>query len=231
MVAAAIFATPARRGEGSRETPGEQLRALGGILKSRVFWRFAPQTAAIVGGFMAIQGLWAVPWLIEVNGQTRESAAFHLLLTSGAMLAGFLAIAFLVVPLQRRGIEPETILKAGMGVGVLVSLAIVADLGATYTLWFALGLVFSVGNLAYALLSSHFPPHLSGRVNTALNLGAFIGAFGLQWGFGALLDVLQANGLPPREAYRWTYGGLLALQALAYGWFMLGAARTAGGRA
>ena len=76
-------------------------------------------------------------------------------------------------------------------------------------MWFALGLVFSVGNLAYALLSSHFPPHLSGRVNTALNLGAFIGAFGLQWGFGALIDVLQANGLPPREAYRWTYGALV----------------------
>jgi MFS family permease len=231
LVAGAILSTPARSVAGDGETLGEQLRALGGILKSRVFWRFAPQTATIVGGFMALQGLWAVPWLIEVNGQTRESAAFHLLLTSGAMLTGFLAIAFLVVPLRRRGIEPETILKAGMGAGVLVSLAIVADLGATHALWFGLGLVFSVGNLAYALLSTHFPPHLSGRVNTALNLGAFIGAFGLQWGFGALLDVLQANGLPPREAYRWTYGALVVMQALAYGWFMLGTARTAGGRA
>jgi hypothetical protein len=188
-----------------------------------VFWRFAPQTAAIVGGFMAVQGLWAVPWLMAVNGQSRESAAFHLLLTSGAMLSGFLAIAFLVAPLRRRGVEPETMLKAGMGAGVLVTLAIVADLGSTHFLWFCLGLVFSAGNLAYAVLSAHFPLRLSGRVNTALNLAAFVGAFGLQWGFGALLDVLQANGMPLRDAYRWTYGVLLVIQALAYGWFMINA--------
>ncbi len=231
LVAAAIFATPERRVEGSNETPGEQLRALGDILRSRVFWRFAPQTAAIVGGFMAMQGLWAVPWLMEVNGQTRESAAFHLLLTSGAMLTGFLAIALLVVPLRRRGIEPETILKAGMGAGVLVSLLVVADAGATHALWFALGLVFSVGNLAYALLSAHFPMRLSGRVNTALNLAAFIGAFGLQWGFGALLDALRTNGVPARDAYRWTYGVLLVLQVLAYSWFLAGGRiRTPGDR-
>ena len=228
LVAVAIFSTPERRVDGARETLGEQLRALGGILKSRVFWRFAPQTAAIVGGFMAIQGLWAVPWLIAVNGQTRAAAAFHLLLTSGAMLTGFLAIAFLVVPLQRRGVEPETILKAGMGAGVLVTLAIVADLASTHALWFCLGLVFSVGNLAYALLSAHFPVQLSGRVNTALNLAAFVGAFGLQWGFGVLLDALQANGMPAPEAFRWTYGVLLVMQALAYAWFMIGADRAAG---
>jgi MFS family permease len=223
LVATALVASPEKRIDGPHEELSEQLAALANILTSRVFWRFAPQTATIVGGLMALQGLWAVPWLMVVNGQTRDAAAFHLLLTSGAMLCGFLAIAFLVVPLRRRGIEPESLLKAGMGVGVLVTLAIVADLASTHLLWFLLGLVFSVGNLSYALLSAHFPPRLSGRVNTALNLGAFIGAFGLQWGFGAALDLLQGSGMPAREAYRWTYGGLLAIQALAYGWFMIGA--------
>jgi len=222
LVALAIFMTPEKRTAGHHETLGEQLRALGGILGHRVFWRFAPQTAAIVGGFMALQGLWAAPWLMQVNGYSRESAAFHLFLSSGAMLAGFLGLALLVIPLRRRGIEPEAILKVGMGAGVLVTAAIIGEMGPTQALWFGLGLVFSVGNLAYALLSAHFPPSLSGRVNTALNLAAFAGAFGLQWGFGAMLDLLQAHGLPPRDAFRWTYGALLAMQALAYGWFMVG---------
>jgi MFS family permease len=222
LVALLIFTTPDKRASGSGETLGEQWRALTGILKSRVFWRFAPQTAAIVGGFMALQGLWAVPWLTQVSGYTREAAAFHLLLTSGAMLAGFLAIAFFVIPLKQRGIEPETILKTGMGGGIVVMLLILAGIGSTHLLWFCLGLVFTVGNLAYALLSAHFPPQLSGRVNTALNLGAFLGAFGIQWGLGVLVDTLSAQGMTTADAYRWAFGVLLAIQAMAYGWFLVG---------
>jgi MFS family permease len=222
MVAAFIFSTPERPASGTRESLVEQFRALGGIVTSRIFWRFAPQTAAIVGGFMAIQGLWAVPWLMTFNGYSRETAAFHLLLTSGAMLIGFLAIATLVTPLRRRGIMTESILKAGMGSGVAVTFAIVADVGHTYVLWFCLGLVFSVGNLAYALLCANFPLSLAGRVNTALNLCTFAGAFGLQWGFGALVDSLQTSGVTIREAYQWTYGVLLVLQVAAYAWFLAG---------
>jgi MFS family permease len=222
LVALLIFSTPERRGGISDETPGEQLRALGGILKSRAFWRFAPQTAAIVGGFMAVQGLWAVPWLTQVSGYSRETAAFHLLLTSTAMLLGFLAIAFLIVPLKRQGVEPESILKVGMGAGVAVLLLIVMGIGPSYLLWFCLGLVFTVGNLAYALLAAKFPLALSGRVNTALNLAAFAGAFGIQWGLGVLVDTMSAQGLSTQEAYRNAFAVLLAVQALAWGWFVAG---------
>jgi MFS family permease len=218
--AALIFSTPERAAAAGRETLAEQLRGLAGVLGSRVFWRFAPQSAVAIGGFMAIQGLWAVPWLTRFNGLSREAAAFHLLLTGSAMLIGFLALATLVTPLRRRGIEPETILKVGMGGGVLITLAVVADVGATHALWFCLGLVFSVSNLAYALLSSRFPLALSGRVNTALNLVTFAGAFSLQWGFGALVDVLIAHGLAERAAYQTSYGLLLVLQAAAYVWFV-----------
>jgi predicted MFS family arabinose efflux permease len=226
IAAAGIFSTPERQTQARRESLAEQLQALGKILKDPIFWRFAPQTTAFSGGFMALQGLWAVPWLMGFNGYSRADAAFHLLLTSIAMLTGFLALALLVTPLQRRGIHPLSLLKGGLGIGALVILAIVADVGSSHLLWFALGLVFSVSNLAYALLCAHFPARLSGRVNTALNLAAFIGAFGLQWGFGALLDALQASGMPAREAFRWTFGVLCVLQVLSYGWFMAGGRRT-----
>jgi predicted MFS family arabinose efflux permease len=223
LAAAGIFSTPEKQKVGAGETVAEQLRGLGEILKSRAFWRFAPQTAMIVGGFMAVQGLWAVPWLMHFNGLSRDAAAFHLLLTGIAMLAGFLAIAFFVIPLQRRGIPPQRILLIGMGLGVAVNAAIVLDLLPSQAAWFMLGLVFSVGNLAYALLQAQFPAGLAGRVNTALNLGAFAGAFGLQWGFGAGVDLLLTNGLAQREAYQWTFGALVLLQTASYGWFALGA--------
>jgi hypothetical protein len=109
-----------------------------------------------------------------------------------------------------------------MGLGLLVTAAIVFDFGHTYLTWFGLGLVFSVGNLAYALLCSHFPVRLAGRANTALNLATFAGAFGLQWGFGALVDRLLGAGLVAKEAYQWSYGVLLALQVVSYAWFVIG---------
>jgi predicted MFS family arabinose efflux permease len=219
LVAVLIFSTPDKPAARAGETLREQLRGLGRVLASRAYWRFAPLTATVAGGFMAIQGLWAVPWLMQFSGYTRQVAAFHLLLTSIAMVCGFLAIATLVGRLQRRGIPPQTLFLGGLGAGLGVILLIVLDAAPTPLLWFALGLVFSVSNLAYALLAARFPGHLSGRANTALNLAAFVGAFSIQWGFGVLVDRLQAEGLAPREAYRWSLATLLAIQAISYLWF------------
>jgi MFS family permease len=227
LVAGLIFATPEKPSDSRHETLAEQFAALGGILKSRVFWRFAPQTAAVVGGFMALQGLWAVPWLMHVDGYTRDQAAFHLLLTSAAMLIGFLSIAAFVVRLKHMGIQPEAMLKTGMGIGIATLLLIQLGIGPSHLKWFVLGLVFSVGNLAYALLAAHFPRELSGRVNTALNLGAFLGAFGIQWGIGALVDALGVAGIPAVEAYRWAFGALIVLQATTYAWFLFGGRQVA----
>ncbi len=37
-------------------------------------WRHCPQSTQTVGGFIALQGRWAVPWLMAVSGYTREVA-------------------------------------------------------------------------------------------------------------------------------------------------------------
>ena len=221
VVAGLIYTTPEKASGVAKESLRQQLAGLAAIFGSRAFWRFAPQTTFIVGGFMALQGLWAVPWLMTVNGATREVAAFHLLLMAGAMLTGFLAIAFLVTRLARAGLPPARLLAFGMGGGLLVMLGIVLDLAPTWLLWPALGLVFSVGNLAYALLTGAFPLALAGRANTALNLGAFIGAFGIQWLFGVAVDGFQALGSDPATAYRASMAGLLILQTAGWGWFII----------
>ncbi len=221
VAAGLIFTTPERQKVGAGETVAEQLRGLFAIFGSRAFWRFAPQTTFIVGGFMALQGLWTVPWLMTVDGLTRETAAFHLLLMAGAQLTGFLSIAFFVQRLARAGLPPARLLAFGMGAGLLALLGIVLDLAPTWLLWPALGLVFSVGNLAYALLTAEFPLALAGRANTALNLGAFVGAFGIQWLFGVAVDGFQSAGLDVQAAYRASMAGLLVLQAAGWGWYVL----------
>lgn len=222
LIAGLIFTTPEKSAAHSDETLRQQLAGLVAIFTSRVFWRFAPQTTFIVGGFMAIQGLWAMPWLLTVDGLSREAATFHLLLMAAAQLTGFLAIAFFVQRLARAGIPPVRLLTLGMGGGLLVMTGILFDLAPPLLLWPALALVFAVGNLAYALLTAQFPVTLAGRANTALNLGAFLGAFVIQWLFGVAVDAGQAAGFDATTAYRASLAGLLLLQALGWGWFVWG---------
>jgi len=226
--AALIFATPEKSAPAGRQALGEQLAGLASIFTSRAFWRFAPQTTFIVGGFMALQGLWALPWLMQVNGLGREAAAFHLLLVAGAQLLGFLSIAVFVQRLARAGSPPARLLAVGMGGGIVALTGIVLDLAPAWLLWPMLGLVFSVGNLAYALLTAQFPLELAGRANTALNLGAFVGAFGIQWLFGVAVDAGRAAGFDDISAYRASLAGLIVLQASGWGWYLLESRR--GGR-
>ncbi len=226
LVAALIFTTPEKPGSAARESLAQQLAGLGAIFRSRAFWRYAPQTTMIVGGFMALQGLWALPFMMTVNSLTREAAAFHLLLMASAMLVGFLFIAFFVRRLAHAGVPPARLLSVGMGCGMFATLCIVLQIGPSWLLWPSLGLMFSVSNLAYALLSGEFPVALAGRVNTALNFGAFVGAFAIQWLFGVAVDGLQASGYPPDMAYRISLGGLLVLQTAGWGWFLLGNSRS-----
>lgn len=61
---------------------------------------------------------------------------------------------------------------------------------------------------------------LSGRANTILNLMVFLGAFGLQWGMGGLIEGLQARGFSIEIAHRNAFAALFAVQAAAYLWLV-----------
>lgn len=221
LAAGFLMRVPDHGAGAQRETLGQQLRTLSSIYGNRTFWRFAPQGTFIVGGFMAIQGLWAVPWLMEVNGASRTDAAKVLFLLALAMLAGFLFVATCAGWLARRGIPPMLLLTAGMGLALVVELTIILGLLPPAWLWPLLGLSFSLGNIAYSQLSAAFPIALSGRVNTALNLLVFIGAFGLQWGIGAAVDAFATGGMARIDAFKTTFAVLLAVQVLAFGWFLV----------
>lgn len=200
---------------------GELWRSLRLVYGNRVFWRYAPQSGLTVGGFMALQGLWAVPWLMTVSQMSRSGAAAVLFSMALAMLAGFFFVAICSGWLLRIGVGPLFLLRAGMGIFVVAQLSIVADVLPAYWVWPVLGFAFSLSNIAYPLLTAAFPVDLAGRVNTALNLVTFVGAFILQWGIGTLVDLLGRFDLTPAESFRGTMGGLLVLQILAYLWFLM----------
>ena len=114
-----------------------------------------------------------------------------------------------------------SLLITGLGISLLVELAIILDLAPPALLWPLVGMSFSLSTLAYSQLTAAFPVSISGRVNSTLNLVMFAGAFGLQWGIGAAVEAFAAGGASRADAFRFTFAMLLAAQGLAFAWFLL----------
>lgn len=217
LVAALIFFTTPDREEPAH---GETLRgALGGaaqVFAARPLWQMAGHAAFFTGGFMAVQGLWAVPWMMQAGGLDRLQAADHLFLLGLGMLAGQLAIGTFAARLAHRGVPPLKLMHYGVAATLATEAAIIAGLGPGRLLWLAFGLFSACGAQMYAVLTGYFAPRLTGRVTTAVNLIAFVGAFLIQWGFGALADGLVALGASGAAAMQATFALLVALQAASY---------------
>lgn len=224
------FSVPDKPGSQQPETLSVQLAGVRQVLVSRHFWRFAPLGFAQIGGFMAVQSLWSSAWLMHVNGYTRSIAADHLAAMSMAMVVAYILIGLLATGLARRGIAPIYLLGGGMLMSLLALLLIITQaIDQHYVLWMAFGVFSSFGTLGYSQMSAGFPVALSGRANSTLNLMVFLGAFGLQWGMGVLIEMLQANGHSIEIAHRNAFAVLFVLQAVAV-WILL-SGRRAGAKA
>lgn len=222
IVAAIIwFRVPDTHSDHKGAGLAEQLAGVKTVFSSRHFWRYAPTGLMMTGGFMAVQGLWASRWMMVLEHMDRAAVAVRLTWISAAMLAGFLFMGFFATGLVRRGIKLEKIYLGSM-VAALLSFAVISlqpDFAGDL-LWPILGICFSLSNIAYSLVSQAFPPALSGRANTALNLLVFAGAFGLQWGIGGFVDLLQVEGWASEAAFRAAFLSLLGGQALALIWLV-----------
>jgi len=222
LVAALLwFLVPDKANEAKGAGFAEQLAGVKSIFSSAHFWRYAPMGFCFTGGFMAVQGLWASRWMMVLEGMDGAAVGSRLTLISGAMLGGFLFMGFFATALVHRGIKLEKIYLGAM----LLALACFALIAGQPTLagnllWPVLGACFSLSNISYSLVAQAFPPAMSGRANTALNLLVFAGAFGLQWGIGVLVDLLQANGWAGDAAFRAAFYSLLGAQVLALGWLL-----------
>lgn len=140
-----------------------------------------------------------------------------------AMMAGCIGFGAAARSLERRGISLYAFCGIGMALFVVTQLLIVfkAPLPAGL-LWAAYGAFGGTGILIYAVMARHFPPQMTGRVNTTLNLIIFLLIFGFQIGVGAVLSHWPASGGHyPVSAHLTAWGILIVLQILSAIWFAL----------
>jgi predicted MFS family arabinose efflux permease len=224
VIAALVFFMVPERAVAGRELRfGEQVRGIKRVFSSLVFWRIAPWTTLSQATFLSIQGLWAGPWLRDVAGYDRQQTAGTLFLVAVAMVSGFILMGTAAERLSRRGIAPMVVAAAGMAVFMVILLLIILEIeSAAMVLWGLFGFFGTSGILPYAVLSQSFPPQLSGRVNTAINLLVFVTAFLAQWGIGAVIELWPASaggGYAP-AGYRAAFGAMLAAQGLMCLWYV-----------
>ena len=223
-VAAAIFFrvpdTPPAQAT-ARRAPWRGVRIVFG--HPRLWW-IAPLTSLGMGSFMAIQGLWSVPWLMQVDGYSRMTAADHLLAMGMTTLVGYVAVSVLSTPLARSGILPRHVYAVGFGLQtVVLALIVTRALPFTYAIWSLYGLTAAVNILGYTVLNEGFATELAGRVSTALNLFMFAVSFVVQWGIGLVADAARAwLGVDAAGGLRVAFALVVAAETLAYVWFALG---------
>ena len=194
-VAVALWvAVPERRGEKTVESWQSQWRGVANIFRSPVFYRIAPSSVLSQASFLAIQGLWAGPWLRDVAGLGKTVAAGYLFWVAAAMVGGFLGMGQLAYRLSRCGVPPIVVAAGGMLLFILIQASLLFKVGPLFPLWVLFGFFGTSGVLSYAILSQAFSPALAGRVNTVLNLLVFVFAFGAQWGMGAIINRWPAAG-------------------------------------
>lgn len=201
------------------------------IVSHPMFRRMAPLSCVLYGGMIAVQSLWAGPWLTRVCGWTPGEAAQGLFGINLCMLLAFLAWGFVMPRLAQRGIDADRLLAWGVPLPLLV-LGLILALGQQagggfWALWCVTCTCVSVSQPA---VGAAFPAGLAGRALSAFNLVIFLGIFCVQWGIGLVLDTLRAAGADEATAFRAAFAlfGLCALAA--YAWFLRGAAQGADNR-
>ena len=228
VAAAVFFVVPEKEMEQNGDSIKEQIQGIIQVFSSLTFWRIAPLTVMSQAAFLAIQGLWSGPWLRDVAGMERDMIAQVLLMIAAAMVGGFILMGAVAERLSRLGIKPIVIAAAGMTAFMITQgLLILEATSWSRTLWVLFGIFGTTGIIPYAVLSQSFPLHLSGRVNTGVNLLVFIAAFSAQWGIGAIINLwpgTAAGGYAP-AGYQAGFAMMLCLQVIALLWFVAASIR------
>ena len=186
------------------------------------FRRMAPVGFFTYGGMIAMQTLWAGPWMVRVSGYAPLDAAAGLFVINISMLCTFWSWGMVTPWLTRRGFTTERLIARGLPISFFVLAAIIiAGPSAGAWSWALFCVSCTFVSLAQPAVGMVFPPTLAGRALSAYNLVIFAGVFVIQWGIGLLVDAFAAVGLGQVDSFRAAMSVFLWCCVMSYGHFML----------
>jgi len=205
----------------SLENPVRQ-GSLSDVWKNKFFISVIPMGLFNYGGLMAIQTLWAGPWMIRVAGYTPLESATGLFWINITMLVSFFLWGYFLPRITNFGFSALKILKLGLPVSFLVMLTIIilgSKAGAFYITLFILSSIFlSVTQPAVGL---SFQSHLAGKALTSFNLLIFLGTFIMQWFMGLVIDLVKDFGYTEILGFKAAFSFFLFLSLISYIFFLI----------
>ena len=225
VLAMALIAwqVPAWARAGAQPQSADTPAGYGAVWRDPYFRRMAPIGFVNYGGMVAMQTLWAGPWMVRVAGFSPLQAATGLFAINLAMLATFWTWGLLNPWLARRGLHTDRLIAWGLPWSMVVLAGIIAaGPSAGAAAWALFCITSTFVSLAQPAVGMAFPAALAGRALSAYNLVIFGGVFVVQWGIGLLVDGFGGAGLGTVDAFRAALGVFLACCVAAYLWFLRG---------
>ena len=191
------------------------------IWRSRYFRKLTPLAFFNYGGLVAVQTLWAGPWMIRVAGYTPLEAATGLFYINACMLVTFWSWGMVNPWLSRHGWGATRLITWGVPLSLVVlAVNIVAGTSTGWLGWALFCVGCSVMGLAQPAVGMAFKASLAGRALSAYNLMIFAGVFTVQWGIGLLIDVFAAMGLARVASFQAAMSVFLCCCIASYGYFL-----------
>ncbi|MDP4075023.1 MFS transporter [Acidovorax sp. A1169] len=205
-------------GAGASPAPGGYAM----VWRHPYFQRMAPLGFFVYGGMVAMQTLWAGPWMQQVAGYSALESATGLFWINLSMLCTFWAWGMVNPWLLRHGLGADRLILAGLPLSLLILLAIiVAGPAAGGAAWALFCVSCTFVSLSQPAVGMAFPQALAGRALSAFNLVIFAGVFVVQWGIGLAVDAFAAAGLSTTASFQAAMGVFLVCNTGSYLWFAL----------
>jgi sugar phosphate permease len=184
------FFTPSGKPQTAVKDPSDNWQT---IYQSRQFWLSLPFPALCLGFVLALQSLWATPWLIDVRGFAKADIGAQLASVTWGMFFGNLAWGYLgkYIAERKGSLTVFTGVCGLLAYGLLIALWQLTSV-APSLIFFALGFVVMGVNVQFAGFAQYLPKQVLGRANAVYNVMIFGLTFLCQYGIGWLLNSYPA---------------------------------------
>jgi predicted MFS family arabinose efflux permease len=188
------------------------------IFSRQAIMATAPAAFLGQGGFIALQTLWATPWLMQVLGQSAQQAAQTLLMMNAVLVGVYVLIGTFGSTLNLKTERWFILGSASIGASALLLMSLWhAPLS-----WLMLLIMAASSTgimMMQARVSVSLPKAISGRGNVALNLVIFIGGFIFQGGIGWVARMIASGlGYSDTASLAITLGTLAVMQLGGVAW-------------
>ena len=189
------------------------------VLRNRQTWAPALTNLGLAGSYFTFAGLWAMPYLTQVHGYSRNIAATHLSLMYAGFAVGCLTLGIISDRLRQRKTILITAAVVYCSVWCVWWWGGSLPVAATMALCALMGFSTASFSLTWACAKEVNPPQLAGMSTSIANVGGFFGAAVMQPLVGWLMDRVwagtMANGVRAYSLADFRFG-LSVVIALAF---------------